>query len=68
MALSICNAIMDSDNTTSIAVLLRALNSLDLCLDDPVYRDELKTLTVKVREVCFCFSLLLFIFVQPFIT
>ncbi|XP_034233209.1 condensin complex subunit 3 [Thrips palmi] len=51
MALSICNAIMDSDNATCISVLLRALNCLDLCLDDPVYREELKTLTFKVREI-----------------
>lgn len=51
MALSMCNAILDSDNANYIAVLLRALNSLDLSLDDPVYRDELKTLTLKVKEI-----------------
>lgn len=52
MAISICNAVMDCDDSTNIGVLLRALACLELSLDDSVYREELKTLTKKLKEVC----------------
>ncbi|KAK3911621.1 Condensin complex subunit 3 [Frankliniella fusca] len=51
LALTICNAILDCDDSTFIAVLLKALVALDLSLDDPVFREELKTLVDSVKKV-----------------
>ncbi|KAJ1523750.1 hypothetical protein ONE63_001583 [Megalurothrips usitatus] len=51
LATSICNEVMDCDDSTNIGVLLRGLSSLQLSLDDPVYRDELKTLVKRATDV-----------------
>lgn len=51
LALTICNAILDCDDSTNVAVLLKALSALELSLDDAVYREELKTLVKRVREI-----------------